>query len=741
MYKTLLIIGLIITITSCNTAKKQKVKAIGHNTYAIDNESDFFFLDTLSNQNGKIKYVYLTIRDSIQLSRPIIIKDKGDLNIHILSAEQVTQCITANNTPCLIIDNCNVKIDKVNFSSINSDDVIRSSNSGKFTILNTEVFLHNPFSENSNAINIKNVKQIRIDNSKVSSKNTKSGININQTDNFSMKAVSFLGSQKHNLILENTSEKNFIRNCVFNNYTETAIYTTNSELKCEENEFIRNKEHDTESLIAYPDSVRHMMFPWEKLIDMVFYNDNESHRYEFTDSDNPNEYEYMPSEFIYVIEDYNLYRIMDQFIEDEMPSSNHLFDEVYAFEKDFNSVMKKMAGVPVFIDKDNSIADEWCYNEDGEARFLLYNPEYFQWLRKSLTFDKLETEKKPEEQTWWIEYDYYKEPVEWDYFDIYYNLFRGLFRNYYVIYKYLYDAENTNEIIALFKQAGDKNRWFNNEMCKIMLFHTQSPYNISYAHNDSIQTTLVPKEITEDLQESFNHLTLHSHVSIKNQKIPQFSFPRIGAFWMRRTLDRSAPELFKTLEHYMRIFDKKWINTFNNPQGPVTEINQEEGATLSNQGCTKYGEPDSIYTVNKSNAYKLFWDEDLFKDGLVDLCLEGNPDLAIENLGNCKLLVILENDEGHTVIHPLYNIDISLSNYEGTYEYFIEKFITHTDDVKNAFYYTDETNNEKKLMRFLPEGIANGKYKIQIAIYVEDENLTIYSNVVKVDVPLQEFTG
>ncbi len=761
MYKILLIIGLIITITSCNTTNKQKVKAIGQNTYAIDNESDFFFLDTLSNQNGTVDRIDLIIRDSIQLTKPIVLKDKEGLSIHIRGEKLVNHpCIMANNTPCLIIDNCIVSTNSVDFTSSSSDCVIRCSNTENFEVYNGNISLLKPFSEDANAINIKQVKKVYFNNGNLKAINAQSAICVNQTSNFSLIKVSFSGNQKHNLILENNSNKNVIKYCNFKDYTETAIYTTDPELEVGDNNFQNSFEYDTESLISYPDSITKLMFPWDDLIYSIFHNDYEYPRYGRLETyEDPDIFAHMPyangpfkvlhnQGFDEITEEYYLYEVINQFVEDNIPEHSHLFEDY--FVKDFSLAMKIMTGIPVFNNKNNNIADEWCYNEEGEAKFLLYNPDFFKWLRKSLKIDNTEPEEiieqegeHTEEQTWWVEDGFEDEiPESWDYFDIYNNMFRDLFRNYYIIYKYLYDAENTEEIISLFKHEGDKSNWFSDEMAEIMLFKTQSSYTISFEYNDSLQLTGIrPNEYSEELQSSFEYLTYYGNVDIKNHKIIAWAFPEIGSFWMRRTLDGSAPELFKTLEHYMHIFDEEWINTFNDPNGPVTNTEKEETLTLGDPGCVKYGEPDSIYTVNESNTYKLFFDEDDFSSGIVSLCLEKNPNVESENLGNCKLYVIFEDEKGNTDVHHLYDASMSFSKFIGKYHHFIEEFLTHTDDVKNGFYYTDDTSNENKLMRFLPEDIADGKYKIQIAIYVEDENITIYSNVVKADVPLQAFTG
>ncbi len=769
MNKVLFIVGLIITITSCNTTKQKdnnsgKIKKIGRNAYAVEQAEDLSFLDTLSNKGESLLKIDLFIRDTIILSKPIVVKNKPNILINFKKeTDKLNPTIIAKNSSCLIIEGCDVNIDGINFIAEQAEFAISCTNSKNFYLSQSSILLKSsPSLVLSNGLKVTNTEYVEINNANFECLDSYSSIKINSPQYIDISNSSFSGKQEYNLILENTSDRTRISNCNFSGYSSTAIYTTFPNLDIDSNTFLDKQD----AYVSYPDSIKELIFPWDDLLHNIFYINHRNYDLDI-DEDERDDYVFIPYGNFFRIYNYGtisdveqeflLENALEQFVNDQHPEKNNLFNEYWEFAEQANKSMESIVGHGIFSKEGNSNTDPWCIYENGESKFHLYNPEFFIWMRKSLKFEKTEVEveevndveetsKNKEEQTWWIPVCYdEEEPEPWDYFDIYNNLFKDFFRNYYIIYKYLNDADNTDDILTLFKNEADKNWYFDFEKQKIMLFHVKSTYSLSIEYNDSLSTVIIANEDNTDIEDSFDGLNYRHSTAIKNNEICNSTFMDIGSFWFRRMLDGSASELFKTLEHYMNIFDEEWIKTYDTPNGPIVEnknYTNLQDKPQGDPGCVTHGEfiaeDAQINRINQSNTYKLFLDN-FPSSGLV-LYLEMNPsevfyygDESVTDFGQANVYMLFEDSLSNTYSQYLYDAHIRFNCSDDECMFLIDD--NHIEKDSNGHFYVYNGRSEDKRAYIFPNDLPDGKYNVQVVVYLQEDETAIFSNILSIQMP------
>jgi hypothetical protein len=145
---------------------------------------------------------------------------------------------------------------------------------------------------------------------------------------------------------------------------------------------------------------------------------------------------------------------------------------------------------------------------------------------------------------------------------------------------------------------------------------------------------------------------------------------------------------------------------------------------------------DIDYSPN-SERFDLVVSDYLKKDGLFTLSLQDKSDTE---LGQTADYLIFKDQSGKTYAHHLYTIELGLQHkFEQSKSYLIddnsvsrnskEKYVIYNQG--KSFGYSDESNVE-----FFPSNIEKGRYDFQVVIYFENSDIYVYSNIIKLDIPL-----
>lgn len=142
------------------------------------------------------------------------------------------------------------------------------------------------------------------------------------------------------------------------------------------------------------------------------------------------------------------------------------------------------------------------------------------------------------------------------------------------------------------------------------------------------------------------------------------------------------------------------------------------------------------YSPN-SDRFDLKVSDYLNESGLFTLSLQDKNDVE---LGKTLVYLLFKDQSEKIYTNHLYTIELGYSQkFEKSKSYLIDdnsisknsngKYVIHNQG--KSYGYSDDS-----VVEFVPSYIKNGRYDFQVVLYIEDSDIYVYSNIIKLNIPL-----
>lgn len=112
-----------------------------------------------------------------------------------------------------------------------------------------------------------------------------------------------------------------------------------------------------------------------------------------------------------------------------------------------------------------------------------------------------------------------------------------------------------------------------------------------------------------------------------------------------------------------------------------------------------------------------------------------------KNLGKCEIYLLFKNADEKTYQKFLYSLDLKSKNNSKLYAKHLIDDNYLKKNKNNDFIILNQGKqfgySKKEYVKFLPEKIKTGVYDFQAVIYVVKLKKTIYSNIIKIEIPFK----
>jgi hypothetical protein len=387
---------------------------------------------------------------------------------------------------------------------------------------------------------ILNSRNIKICDLSFKANNTKAIIEIVNCENISIDNSQFWGEAENSISIDSESRDIFLKNNKFQNYNKSAIKACTYNTHLESNEYLRNGKKENLLALNFDDKKIDLSTGFE-IIENVLLNFND--KYYRNEQKNTivlwgktyPKYEGTIEELLY---SYNTFNTIKKHLKTNYYSECNC-TSYYCYD-----FFEKITKIPLFSNK-NASHDTWCYTEDGKAKFSFVNPAFFKWIRTHLVFPN----------------DYTIHGVSFS--SVYHELFQNFFRNYYCAYMHLKNIHQLDEKIQKYKSFVDTSNWSTD--LDLFVFREYADTENTSIEYQYYETTTEANEETEmeNFDQNSNIDLYESVVSIDGEEINAKLFSKLSSFWIRRMIDGSAQEISRTIEYYLKQYDKDWVNSVN----------------------------------------------------------------------------------------------------------------------------------------------------------------------------------